>query len=105
MSGTSRADYATAGIFTPPDDACICKDRRESEIQKQCKSVIQGKRVHSDLRREEMSFSLPRKVAMHLKDRRSCGKEFHSFGAANLNERLPMEDLMSGTERRLVPDE
>ena len=39
---------------------------------------------------------------MHLQ--RSSGKEFHSFGAVNLNERLPMEDRMSDTERRLVPD-
>ena len=42
---------------------------------------------------------------MHVQDQRSCGKEFHSFAAANLNEHLPMEDRMSGTERRLVPDE
>ena len=42
---------------------------------------------------------------MRVQDQRSCGKEFHSFGAANLNERLLMEDRMSGIERRLVPDE
>ena len=42
---------------------------------------------------------------MHLQNRRSCGKEFHSLGAAKLNERLPMEDQMSGTERSLVLDE
>ncbi len=32
---------------------------------------------------------------MHGQDRRSCGKEFRSFGTANLNERLLMEDRIN----------
>ena len=33
---------------------------------------------------------------MHVQDLRSCGKEFQRFGAAKLNERLPIEDRTSG---------
>ena len=39
---------------------------------------------------------------MLVQDRKSCGKEFHSVGAAQLNEHLPISVRMSGTFRRLV---
>ena len=42
---------------------------------------------------------------MHAQDRRSGGREFHSVGAVKLNDRLPIDERMLGTERRLVPRE
>jgi len=59
MSGMFRADYATTGIFTPPEDACLCKDRRESEIKNSASPISKARGSNqADLRREEMSFEL-----------------------------------------------
>ena len=52
-----------------------------------------------------LELALESSNACRLQDRRSSSIEFNSFGAATLNVRLPIEDRMSGTERRLVPDE
>ena len=42
---------------------------------------------------------------MHAQARRSGGREFHIVGAAKLNDRLPIDERILGTERRLVLEE
>jgi hypothetical protein len=46
---------------------------------------------------------LLRKVKKQVHDLISGGKEFHSVGAENEKERLPIEKRRSGTTSRLAP--
>jgi len=42
---------------------------------------------------------------IHAQDRKSGGREFHIVGAVKLNDRLPIDERILGTERRLEPEE
>ena len=59
MSGTSRANYATTGIFTAPKDAAYAKTEEKGEIQNSASPLSKAREsIQADLRREEMSFEL-----------------------------------------------
>jgi len=105
MSGTSQTDCA-ATSSSIPSETHQCIDRRESQIRDSASPLASEKNLIKQIEGEnKWVFSLPWKVEIHVHNRRSSGDTFHSVGAVKLNDRLPIDDRISGKVRRLVPEE